>query len=148
MDYNIPRPAQPDTPFKEGVKKSPLIRGVDYFREHGNKTGCVKAPLKKAKNRLRTIYNYSKESGELSAHTYIFVKYPPSLHSKLDCLARRIYYRLQIAGWSSLVARWAHNPKVVGSNPTPATNSISPQTFELLPLFKGFFRAGYPAASG
>ena len=26
-----------------------------------------------------------------------------------------------IAGWSSSVARWAHNPKVVGSNPTPAT---------------------------
>ena len=23
-----------------------------------------------------------------------------------------------IAAWSSLVARWAHNPKVVGSNPT------------------------------
>ena len=27
----------------------------------------------------------------------------------------------QIAGWSSLVARWAHNPKVGGSNPPPAT---------------------------
>ena len=27
------------------------------------------------------------------------------------------------AGWSSLAARRAHNPKVVGSNPTPATNS-------------------------
>ena len=27
-----------------------------------------------------------------------------------------------IAGWSSLEARRAHNPKVVGSNPTPATN--------------------------
>ena len=26
------------------------------------------------------------------------------------------------AGWSSLVARWAHNPKVTGSNPVPATN--------------------------
>ena len=26
-----------------------------------------------------------------------------------------------IAGWSSLVARQAHNLKVVGSNPTPAT---------------------------
>ena len=26
-----------------------------------------------------------------------------------------------IAGWSSLVARWAHNPKVVGSNPSSAT---------------------------
>ena len=26
-----------------------------------------------------------------------------------------------IAGWSSLVARRAHNPKVAGSNPAPAT---------------------------
>jgi hypothetical protein len=26
------------------------------------------------------------------------------------------------AGWSSQVARRAHNPEVVGSNPTPATN--------------------------
>ncbi len=26
-----------------------------------------------------------------------------------------------IAGWSNLVARWAHNPEVVGSNPSPAT---------------------------
>ena len=30
-----------------------------------------------------------------------------------------------IAGWSSLVARRAHNPKVVGSNPTPATKFLS-----------------------
>ena len=29
---------------------------------------------------------------------------------------------LFIAGWSSPVARQAHNLKVVGSNPTPATN--------------------------
>ena len=28
---------------------------------------------------------------------------------------------LKGAGWSSLVARRAHNPKVVGSNPPPAT---------------------------
>ena len=28
------------------------------------------------------------------------------------------------AGWSSLAARRAHNPKVVGSNPAPATNHI------------------------
>ena len=27
------------------------------------------------------------------------------------------------AGWSSLVARRAHNPKVVGSNPAPATKA-------------------------
>ena len=30
-----------------------------------------------------------------------------------------IYFYI-IAGWSSLVARRAHNPKVVGSNPAPA----------------------------
>src|SRR6202000_3576415 len=33
------------------------------------------------------------------------------------------YY--QCAGWSSPVARWAHNPKVAGSNPAPATNQIN-----------------------
>ena len=30
-----------------------------------------------------------------------------------------------IAGWSSLVARRAHNPKVIGSNPIPAIWSLS-----------------------
>jgi hypothetical protein len=34
----------------------------------------------------------------------------------------RIFLEQVIAGWSSLVARQAHNLKVVGSNPTPATN--------------------------
>ncbi|VXB59455.1 hypothetical protein FRIGORI9N_370063 [Frigoribacterium sp. 9N] len=28
------------------------------------------------------------------------------------------------AGWSSSVARWAHNPEVVGSNPAPATRTM------------------------
>ena len=32
------------------------------------------------------------------------------------------------AGWSSPVARQAHNLKVVGSNPTPATNLRSKKT--------------------
>jgi tetratricopeptide (TPR) repeat protein len=32
------------------------------------------------------------------------------------------------AGWSSLVARWAHNPKVAGSNPAPATIGLIPPT--------------------
>lgn len=27
----------------------------------------------------------------------------------------------KIAGWSSWLAHWTHNPKVVGSSPTPAT---------------------------
>src|SRR5580693_773592 len=28
------------------------------------------------------------------------------------------------AGWSSSVARWAHNPEVAGSNPAPATKLV------------------------
>src|ERR1700721_2309788 len=35
---------------------------------------------------------------------------------------RALWYHL-CAGWSSLVARRAHNPEVVGSNPTPATSN-------------------------
>ncbi len=30
------------------------------------------------------------------------------------------------AGWSSSVARRAHNPKVIGSNPVPATKITTP----------------------
>ncbi len=39
--------------------------------------------------------------------------------------------RCDAAGWSSLVARRAHNPKVVGSNPSPATkeNPLSKPLF-------------------
>ena len=39
--------------------------------------------------------------------------------------------KLMIAGWSSLVARWAHNPKVGGSNPPPSTLKTR--------LYDGFF---------
>ncbi len=35
-----------------------------------------------------------------------------------------------IAGWSSLVARRAHNPKVIGSNPVPATYAQLAQLVE------------------
>ena len=40
----------------------------------------------------------------------------------------------EFAGWSSLVARRAHNPKVVSSNLTPATISCSKQTAWEAPL--------------
>ena len=40
----------------------------------------------------------------------------------LDLVFCFVYlYSLHDAGWSSLVARRAHNPKVIGSNPIPAT---------------------------
>ena len=37
------------------------------------------------------------------------------------------------AGWSSPVARWAHNPKVAGSNPAPATK-LEDLTFQISDL--------------
>ena len=41
--------------------------------------------------------------------------------------------KLNIAGWSSSVARRAHNPKVVGSNPAPAiTQSTENILFSVL----------------
>ena len=40
-----------------------------------------------------------------------------------------------IAGWSSLVARWAHNPKVGGSNPSPATKKTVTQIVITVFLF-------------
>jgi hypothetical protein len=50
------------------------------------------------------------------------------------------------AGWSSPVARQAHNLKVVGSNPTPATNYINkindldhPQRLRFLGFFVVIF---------
>ena len=42
------------------------------------------------------------------------------------------------AGWSSLVARRAHNPKVVGSNPAPAT------TFKALAFVGDFCIRRFP----
>ena len=44
------------------------------------------------------------------------------------------------AGWSSPVARQAHNLKVVGSNPTPATT----QAPENIDVFRGFLCAASP----
>ena len=49
---------------------------------------------------------------------------------RVACILKRLLHPLAVcpiifsstdAGWSSLAARRAHNPKVVGSNPTPAT---------------------------
>src|SRR5438093_12677141 len=44
--------------------------------------------------------------------------FPVVLLDTRECGA---YIWRSVAGWSSLVARWAHNPKVGGSNPPPAT---------------------------
>ena len=53
----------------------------------------------------------------LLKHYYLYL--PCLFHSRV------LFFKLQVlgAGWSSPVARQAHNLKVVGSNPTPATKN-------------------------
>jgi hypothetical protein len=51
-----------------------------------------------------------------------------AMPSKVRILLRP--FQLHIAGWSSLEARRAHNPKVTGSNPVPATYAQLAQLVE------------------
>ena len=52
-----------------------------------------------------------------------------------DSCSYSLKFRHFDAGWSSLVARRAHNPKVVGSNPAPATTGF----YDKKPRFMGLF---------
>ena len=47
----------------------------------------------------------------------LFIEKGLDIFQKLVIFRKVFIYR----GVEQLVARWAHNPKVVGSNPTPAT---------------------------
>ena len=53
-----------------------------------------------------------------------------NLHSALDLYCGLWYYiqaerQIEYRGVEQLVARRAHNPEVVGSNPSPATRSVT-----------------------
>src|SRR3954470_16022851 len=52
----------------------------------------------------------------------------------LQASTRPTYSGVTDAGWSSSVARWAHNPEVAGSNPAPATNQDHGQGLRRQPL--------------
>jgi hypothetical protein len=55
----------------------------------------------------------------------------------LDSAGGEFYNPIRVAGWSSLVARWAHNPKVDGSNPSPATRLHKPTAIHNVNQIKG-----------
>ena len=57
----------------------------------------------------------------------------PARAAATICVGRREFIKLKDtdAGWSSSVARWAHNPEVAGSNPAPATNFRSSRPFPI-----------------
>src|SRR5690606_38777712 len=52
---------------------------------------------------------------------------PPGLPDTHECLEPSAFTHRLVAGWSSPVARQAHNLKVVGSNPTPAPKILDPR---------------------
>ena len=89
-------------------------------------------------NRAGRVKSRCQDSDALSAGPWIDrIPRPPRQPSRRprftsDSLSRRrscILGAHRNAGWSSSVARWAHNPEVAGSNPVPAT------TGNVLPKF-------------
>ena len=88
-------PFQPDWRWTLDREHFPLVSAGAAFPP-----GCPR--------RLESYHRQSARSACVAREAcYISVKFAPTID----------------AGWSSPVARQAHNLKVVGSNPTPATNS-------------------------
>ena len=54
----------------------------------------------------------------------------PFSFSRIFSKKKTYHIQHNIAGWSSLEARRAHNPKVIGSNPVPATHAQIAQSVE------------------
>jgi hypothetical protein len=57
----------------------------------------------------------------------------------LDIALHSGSFTVSDAGWSSLVARRAHNPKVAGSNPAPATDLTAKRRGQLTKVGRVFF---------
>jgi hypothetical protein len=74
----------------------------------------------RAKSRLGDEWDWSRRHAYGRELMPIFAV-SSSKAAWFDPVGYGCYY--QGAGWSSPVARWAHNPKVAGSNPAPATNN-------------------------
>ena len=65
---------------------------------------------------------------------------PPVL-VRSDTLIRYQLKKRTVAGWSSPVARQAHNLKAAGSNPAPATKKIYNNTNTIAQLTRGFLHS-------
>ena len=74
-------------------------------------------------NQLRLFMSFGPWGSSDIVHTYIF---------KFNINTSNLFVRIgcYIAGWSSWLARWPHEPKVVGPSPTPATQFIANKHFD------------------
>ena len=76
-----------------------------------------------------------KTSAILTRHTPSNVNAAPP--KRFGVPSHPVYSWLSTAGWSSSVARRAHNPEATGSNPVPATTFGSPEQSALWFLTHG-----------
>ena len=58
---------------------------------------------------------------------------------------KSLYLCIRKSRGGAVVARWAHNPEVVGSNPAPATKITKIKSFSILSLKLFFVYAYLPA---
>ncbi len=84
---------------------------------HGGLIYVKKVTEKVSKNVLKTCRNVPEVTLKCSLRNLGFAN-----ARRRVIMNTAVDQQLHSAGWSSLVARRAHNPKVVGSNPAPATN--------------------------
>jgi hypothetical protein len=80
-----------------------------------NRTWCVEAGLRAPRAQDGSIRSCRRSE-----------RIPGTAAGGQVCLLDRSSSAKFLSGWSSPVARQAHNLKVSGSNPLPATNSVSP----------------------
>ena len=95
----------------------------------------------------RSFDHASTKSYPASNANKIAISLLASIERILFRFAQRRYRNYsQNAGWSSLVARQAHNLKAAGSNPAPATKFSLAKNPAVAPLFSGNFclRKGLP----
>ena len=85
---------------------------------HGGLIYVKKVTEKVSKNVLKTCRNVPDVTLKFSLMNLVFAN-----ARRRVIMNTAVDQQLHSAGWSSLVARRAHNPEVVGSNPAPATRN-------------------------
>ena len=102
---------------------------------HGGLIYVKKVTEKVSKNVLKTCRNVPEVTLKCSLRNLGFAN-----ARRRVIMNTAVDQQLHSAGWSSLVARRAHNPKVVGSNPAPATKFSAGQMINSSDLFCFLFR--------
>ena len=106
-------------PQRREMPKWKTVDDVEHLRYHGARMG-----LEEACGQMAELADAQDSKSCMGNHVRVrFPLWPPTgglTRSSSTYMLRHID-----AGWSSLVARVAHNHEVVGSNPAPATSPLN-----------------------